>query len=407
MNRADETPDPDRRGSEADDALVDLCLQQLLGDRRPPDLATRIATATDRERAAAAAVVDAAVCRRPALPTKWLAAAAAALLLAVAGGWVLFAAIAASPLSVQEQAYLLIDRFHAAMPRDPAQLRDADCRADVASAAIPVIRGIVALHAAEPGEVVFGVRAIEFEIYGVLLGDAELRAGLQQRAGQGSLAAAAALRIVEAVLAGRGQRDLLLAELAPSLAATGDAGPSLVRCLAIADLSAAELELLAGAIDAPQLERALRDAVELAARSPRRWLGQPLELFGRLVDDRLFSTAELAGRPVVVCFWASWCRPSVELRDRVRELQHRYPEVAVVGVSCDHDAVALRRALAAAGDDGWIHFHDAARPGWHEFAARCDIGLVPTVMVLDRGGIVRGVAIGAGDVAAIERALRR
>jgi hypothetical protein len=405
VSHADETPDHDRDGSEVDDALVDLCLQQLLGDRRPPDLATRIATATDRERAAAA--VDAAVCRPTGRPTRWLVAAAAAVLLVVVGGWALAVAGPASPLSVQEQAYLLIDRFHAAMPRDPAQLRDADCRAEVAAAAIPVIRGIVALHAAEPGEVVFGVRAIEFEIYGVLLGDAELRAGLQQRAGDGSVAAAAALRIVDAVLAGGGQRDALLAELAPALAAAGDAAPSLVRCLAIADLSAAELELLTAAIESPQLERALRDAVELAARSPRRWLGQPLELFGRLVDDRLFSTAELVGRPVVVCFWASWCRPSVELRERVRALQHRYPEVAVVGVSCDHDAVALRRVLAADGDDGWIHFHDAARPGWHEFAARCDIGLVPTVMVLDRAGIVRGVAIGAGDAAAIERALRR
>jgi Thioredoxin-like len=407
VSRRDESDDDGIHGGDGDDALVDHCLQQILGDRRPPDLATRVAMATERERAAAAAAVDAATEPRPVAPAKWLLAAAAAAVVVLGCAWAFFTAAAVPSPSVQEQAYLLLDRFHAAMPRDPAQLRDADCRADVESAAIPVIRSIVALHATDPTETVFGTRAVEFEIYGVVLGDAELRGGLQRRADHGDVVATAALRIADAILGDEAVRRRLLADLAPTLVATGDVGPSLVRCLAIADLSAAELEAVAGAIDEPQLERALRQAVELAARSPRRWLGQQLELFGRLVDDRLFSSAELAGRPVLVCFWASWCRPSVDMRERLRELQRRHPEVAVVGVSCDHDSVALRRALAAAGDDGWIHFHDAARPGWHEFAVRCDIGLLPTVLVLDRAGIVRGVEVGLADTKAIERALRR
>jgi hypothetical protein len=108
---------------------------------------------------------------------------------------------------------------------------------------------------------------------------------------------------------------------------------------------------------------------------------------------------------VLVCFWASWCKPSLAALDRVRSVAARHPELAVVTVSCDDEAGALRAAMAEHGDPRWIQFFDRNRPGWHQFATEHGVRVVPFAMLLDRAGIVREVDCDRDLEGAVQRAL--
>lgn len=401
-----------RRDHDAEDLAVDHLLQQELGQRRPPDLASRIASADPGERLAAAARVDAAaqlVIERPRRRWPWLAAAA----LGIAAGSVWWSTGAAWPStpSVVPTAALhgqaLLDAFHAAMPRSPIELRDAHRRAAAAERALPVIRDLLAMHAADANETLLGARAIEFEIYAAELGDRRVRDELQARADRGESDADAALRIVAlATAADDDARTAALAEVVARMPGTRNVA-SLVRGLETAELSKAEAERIAPTIDDPLLRSLLLRSAELAAASPRRLLGTPLEIVGHRVDDRAFSSSAWKGRVVAVCFWATWCRPSQEAMATLRTLRERHPELEGIAISCDHDPKALRGQLAEHGDGGFVHLFDRSRPGWHELATACGVRALPTVLWLDRRGIVREVTAGEDLAATAQRLLGR
>lgn len=401
-----------RRDHDAEDLAVDHLLQQELGQRRPPDLASRVAAADRAERLAAAARVDMAAqlpVERPQRRWPWLAAAAV-VIAAGAVWWSTGTARRSTPPAPPTAALhgqALLDAFHAAMPRSPIELRDAHRRAAAAERALPAIRDLLAMHAADANETLLGARAIEFEIYAAELGDVRVRDELQARADRGDADADAALRIVALATADDdGARAAALAEVVARMPGTRNVA-SLVRGLETADLSPAEAERVAPTIDDPLLRSLLLRSAELAAASPRRLLGTPLEIIGHRVDDRAFRSATCKGRVVAVCFWATWCRPSQEAMATLRTLREHYPELEGIAISCDHDARALLGHLAEHGDGGFVHLFDRTRPGWHELATAVGVRALPTVLWLDRRGIVRDVTAGEDLAATAQRLLGR
>lgn len=385
-----------RRDHDAEDLVVDHLLQQELGQRHPPDLASRIAGAGLAERLAAATRADAAAhlaAERPHRRWPWLAAAALAIAAGTAWCWTTPATppTPPAPPTAALHGQALLDAFHAAMPRSPSELRDAHRRAAAAERALPVIRALLAMHAADANETLIGTRAIEFEIYATELGDPLVHASLQARAERGDADAETALRIVALATAeDDATRTAALAHVVATMPNARNVA-SLVRGLETAELSKAEAERVAPTIDDPLLRSLLLRSAELAAASPRRLLGQPLEIVGHRVDDRAFSSAAWKGRVVVVCFWATWCRPSQDAMVALQALRDRHPELEVIAVSCDHDPKALRGHLAEHGDGGFVHLFDRSRPGWHELATAYGVRVLPTMLWLDRRGLVRDV----------------
>ena len=118
--------------------------------------------------------------------------------------------------------------------------------------------------------------------------------------------------------------------------------------------------------------------------------GQPLRL------------ADLAGRPVIVNFWASWCGPCVEefpvLARALRE--HQEDGLAVVGVVVRDNSEAARGFMARM-DASW----PAAMDPGEEVARRFGIYAPPETFFIGADGTIAARQIGQLTAADLERQL--
>jgi thiol-disulfide isomerase/thioredoxin len=140
--------------------------------------------------------------------------------------------------------------------------------------------------------------------------------------------------------------------------------------------------ILAGRKDAARAQAAPADAGEIAA----------LPAFSlRDLEGRPLSSGDLAGRVVLVEFWATWCPPCRGTLAWLGELQKRHGDgLAVLAVAIESeeaDVRKLREELAlplrwAMGDA------DLAR-------AFGDVTAVPTLFLFDRDGRAAGAFYGA------------
>lgn len=392
MTRADDADPIDR--------YLDQRLAEQLGGERPAMQAERVLCADAEERALAAARVDAAaaalagedaaVAPRPPVAL-WRIVALAAAALAVVGLATTWWSRPEAPADPEAHALVMIDAFHRVMPTAPAVLRDPVRRAQFAAAAIPVVREVGDCFAALPARVAMAARAPEFPLWAAVLGDAEASSRFARLGGDPALLAAT----VAAITAdGAAVRSVAIERLAELLRTPPPGASSAVHCLVTAgDLSVAEAQRLAKAAGDEVLANRFWRAAEVAASDPRRLLGAPFELAGRLHTGAEFSTAALRGKVVLVVFWASWCAPCASLMPQIVDVAQRHAGrgLAVVGVSCDQDPAALQRFLAEHPQVDWPQLFDAGRPGWHELAFQSGVRLVPRLFLLDRRGVLRDV----------------
>ncbi len=407
------------RDPSADEAFLEIALSEICAGEEPSD-ATRVLDAPPERRAAAAAAVDAVAveARSRAGQRIWLAAAIVVVGSAIAwaasrlatserpaeaqhSGWVASSADAArtepAPSSAATDAQLtdFLDRFHRVMPRQPIALRDPLVRRNVAPTAVPVLRQINAFLSEHREERRFRSVLREFTIYALALGDEVADARVRDLAKSDPIEAGLLRAVAELIAAPDAQaRHAALTSFERLLAEPSDAAPSAVRCALIAaDLTATEATALARAACDPQLAANLDKAAGWAAKDPRKLLGQPLVLEGKLANGERFSTASMRGRVVIVHFWASWsvrcdyALPDV-LRARVKFLDKG---VSVVGVSCDRDPATLKDYLEKHPEMSWPQLFDAEHPGWHALATSLGVNLIPRVFLIDRDGIVRSV----------------
>ena len=104
----------------------------------------------------------------------------------------------------------------------------------------------------------------------------------------------------------------------------------------------------------------------------------------------------LAGHVVVIEFWATWCGPCAITAPHLDDWHHKYADLRIVGIS-DEDATTIQPFAI----DHKLTYPLALDPDDHATRDYLVQGL-PTLVVIDKTGVVRDVRIGVPDFDEVE-----
>lgn len=114
--------------------------------------------------------------------------------------------------------------------------------------------------------------------------------------------------------------------------------------------------------------------------------GQAPVLSGRSLDGRTVSTAA-PGKPLLIHFWASWCRICRFEQNSIDAISKDHPVITVAMQSGGNEEVA--RHLHEQGI-GFTVINDEHGDLSHQFGVR----VVPTTFIIDTSGKIRFVEVG-------------
>ena len=117
--------------------------------------------------------------------------------------------------------------------------------------------------------------------------------------------------------------------------------------------------------------------------------GKPMEITGTLLDGNKFDPASLAGKVVLVDFWATWCGPCVaELPNMLTEFEKYHDKgFEIVGISLDQDREALVNFVSERKIP-WPVLHEQEGEGSHPLAEFYGINGIPQFVLIGRDGNV-------------------
>jgi thiol-disulfide isomerase/thioredoxin len=142
------------------------------------------------------------------------------------------------------------------------------------------------------------------------------------------------------------------------------------------------------------------------ANSPLIGLPAPDFILRTLSEGGLGTTqrlSDLQGKTVVLDFFASWCGPCRKQAPIVDRVSRRLsgPKLAVFGVNTSDELGAAQRYLGAHPPSYPVLFDQDA-----EGAKAFDVSGLPTLLVIDKQGIVRAVEMGVVGESELEGLIR-
>ncbi|MCZ7686756.1 MAG: TlpA family protein disulfide reductase [Sandaracinaceae bacterium] len=131
------------------------------------------------------------------------------------------------------------------------------------------------------------------------------------------------------------------------------------------------------------------------ARGPAPALDLPVAAGSGAAEGDRVSLGALAGRVVVLDFWASWCGPCRQSIPALNQVHERYRgRIEMLGVNVEGNLP--RSAVVQAHRDFGARFRSlqdeqgAAQAAYH-------VDVIPTLVVIDGAGVVRWVHTGVPD----------
>jgi thiol-disulfide isomerase/thioredoxin/outer membrane lipoprotein-sorting protein len=146
-----------------------------------------------------------------------------------------------------------------------------------------------------------------------------------------------------------------------------------------------------------RLDRAL-------GRPPAEMIGQQApELTLRTLDGAEVVLSSLRGKPVLLDFWATWCRPCRDQMPAVAKLYEEASGQGLVLLGVDDDE-GPEKALRFTSDRhyGWPNLYDGAQ---HEGRGRYKVESIPALVLIDKQGVIVEYQVGFGP--STEAAIRR
>jgi cytochrome c biogenesis protein CcmG/thiol:disulfide interchange protein DsbE len=136
-------------------------------------------------------------------------------------------------------------------------------------------------------------------------------------------------------------------------------------------------------------------------------VGRTVDVAARDLAGREVRLSQSGARVAVVDFWATWCEPCREQLPFLEQLaaEYRGAGVEVYGVSFDEDRSAVEEFLARTP----LRFPILWDKGGETLAEKLEVTRLPTTVLIDRDGVVRGVHLGFDRAAgaSLEREVRR
>jgi len=146
-------------------------------------------------------------------------------------------------------------------------------------------------------------------------------------------------------------------------------------------------------------------ALMLRARGPGEQAARPPAPAFAVTDleGRRLALSDLAGKVVLVDFWATWCEPCREEIPALVSLQRRYGSqgLQIVGISLDDDPAPVREFYARYRMNYPVALGSAALA--QQFGGI--LGL-PVAFVIDGGGRIRVKHVGQTAPAVFEKEIR-
>ncbi len=105
------------------------------------------------------------------------------------------------------------------------------------------------------------------------------------------------------------------------------------------------------------------------------------------IDGQRISLDSLAGKVVLIDFWATWCPPCVAALPHIREIAREFEgqPLVVVSVSLDSDD-AKWRAFVTKNGMAWVQIRDGRFTG--PLAQVFDIRAIPATLTIDADGVL-------------------
>jgi thiol-disulfide isomerase/thioredoxin len=115
------------------------------------------------------------------------------------------------------------------------------------------------------------------------------------------------------------------------------------------------------------------------------------------LDGKPIDMAQLAGKVVLIDFWATWCGPCKQALPHLKEIAQKFAgqPLVVISISLDADETTWRNFVAQNGMT-WLQYRDGGFEG--PMATQFNVKAIPTTFSIDADGFVQDRQVGDGDI---------